>query len=221
MVPPVVDYLRPASTVFDHLRPGLGMFIELTDHLRCPTDHPEAYLVLLPDKVVGRNVVTGHLGCPLCGWNTDFTAGAVDFGGGRPASSSTRLTADAIEAFLGLGGPGGYVALAGAATSLIPELTSTMPGVQFVAVNPPSGVGGDLPASVLLGGRLPLKTGSMRGVVLDADLGKEEHWVREAMRVTLPGLRIVGEGPEPAIKGLEILATGGGAWVARKSPQTL
>ena len=25
------------------------MFIELTDHLRCPEDHEEAYLVLLPE----------------------------------------------------------------------------------------------------------------------------------------------------------------------------
>ena len=197
------------------------MFIELTDHLRCPADHAEAYLVLLPDKVVGRDVVAGHLGCPICGWNTEFTAGAVDFGGGRPAAGSTRLTADAIEAFLGLGGPGGYVAVAGAATSVLPELTAALPGIRFVAMNPPAGIGDEFPASVLRGGRLPLKTGSMRGVVLDRDLGSEEHWVREAIRVTLAGLRIIGEGPAPAGEGLEILATGGEAWVARKNPQTV
>ena len=43
------------------------MFIELTDHLRCPRDHPEAYLVLLPDEVSGRGVRSGQLGCPICG----------------------------------------------------------------------------------------------------------------------------------------------------------
>lgn len=197
------------------------MFIELTDHLRCPADHPEAYLVLLPDKVVGRDVIAGHLGCPICGWNTDFTTGAVDFGGGQPGHGSTRLTADAIEAFLGLGGPGGYVAVAGAATLMIPELTAALTGVRFVAVNPPPGFSGEVQASVLRGGRLPLKTGSMRGVVLDVGLGGEENWVREAIRVTLPGLRIIGEGSAPAVEGLEVLATGGGAWVARKSPQTV
>ena len=26
------------------------MFIELTDHLRCPEDHEESFLVLLPDQ---------------------------------------------------------------------------------------------------------------------------------------------------------------------------
>jgi hypothetical protein len=197
------------------------MFIELTDHLRCPKDHPEAYLVLLPDKVVGRDVVAGHLGCPVCGWSTHFTASAVDFGGGHPASGSTRLTVAAIDAFLGLGGPGGYVALAGPVASLIPELTSVLTGVRLVAVNPAADIDGEFPASVLRAGRLPLKTGSMRGVVLGAGLGSEEYWVREAVRVTLPGLRIVGEGPPPELAGLEILASGGDAWVARKNPQTV
>ena len=42
------------------------MFIELTDHLRCPADHDEAFLVLLPDELDGRSVRTGTLGCPVC-----------------------------------------------------------------------------------------------------------------------------------------------------------
>ena len=44
------------------------MFIELTDHLRCPADHEEAFLVLLPDQMDGRAVRGGALGCPVCGW---------------------------------------------------------------------------------------------------------------------------------------------------------
>jgi hypothetical protein len=38
------------------------MFIELTDHLRCPEEHDEASLVLLPDELAGRSVRTGTLG---------------------------------------------------------------------------------------------------------------------------------------------------------------
>jgi hypothetical protein len=38
------------------------LFIELTDYLRCPRDHAEAYLVLLPDEVVDRGVRSGELG---------------------------------------------------------------------------------------------------------------------------------------------------------------
>ena len=45
------------------------MFIELTDHLRCPADHAESYLVLLPDRMDGRSVREGRLGFrpPLIG----------------------------------------------------------------------------------------------------------------------------------------------------------
>ncbi len=42
------------------------MHIELTDLLRCPADHDEAFLVLLPDRMEGRRVLAGHLGCPMC-----------------------------------------------------------------------------------------------------------------------------------------------------------
>jgi hypothetical protein len=41
------------------------MFIELTDHLRCPADHAESYLVLLPEEMRERSVRTGRLGCPV------------------------------------------------------------------------------------------------------------------------------------------------------------
>jgi hypothetical protein len=191
------------------------MFIELTDHLRCPLEHPEGYLVLLPESVVDRQVKAGHLGCPACGWNTDFTDGVVDFGGAPPTAQSTSLTADAIEAFLGLSGPGGYVVLAGAATAPAADLADRLPGIHVVLVNPVD-FPAPPPASRLRAARLPLKTGSMRGVVLGGDRSGDPYWVREAARVTLPGLRIVGEGAPPAADDLEVLAEGGGAWVGRK-----
>jgi hypothetical protein len=88
-------------------------------------------------------------------------------------------------------------------------------GIHVVLVNPVA-FASPPPASRLRAGRLPLKTGSMRGVVLGGDQGGDPHWVREAVRVTLPGLRIVGEGNPPALDELELLAEGGGAWVGRK-----
>ena len=48
--------------------------------------------------------------------------------------------------------------------------------------------------SVLRGGRLPLKSSSMRGVVLGSPFGGDPAWVGEAARVVLPGLRVVGRG---------------------------
>ena len=64
------------------------MFIELTDHLRCPADHPERYLVLLPDRIVERSVIAGRLGCPVCGRTWAVAEGVAELGGPPPAPPS-------------------------------------------------------------------------------------------------------------------------------------
>ena len=91
------------------------MFIELTDHLRCPADLDESFLVLLPDKMEGRSVLTGNLGCPVCGRTFELKDGVLDTGGGPPsdANARTALDADALTTLVGLHGPGGYLALVG------------------------------------------------------------------------------------------------------------
>jgi len=192
------------------------MFIELTDHLRCLAGHDEAYLVLLPEQMEGRIVLAGHLGCPVCGWSTGFSEGLVDFGGGIPGEERTRLTAEAVQVLLGLSGPGGWVALLGAAAGLAPAVEPLLPGVGLVAVNPPAGLSATGSTSLLRGHDLPLKASSMRGVVIGADLARQPGWTAAAVRATLPGLRIVGEGEVPELPGLEPLGMADGVWVGRK-----
>jgi hypothetical protein len=192
------------------------MFIELTDHLRCIADHEEAYLVLLPDRMEGRSVVTGTLGCPVCGWITALLDGVVDFGGAPLGSANTALTPEALQACFGLSGPGGYVALVGAAAAVAPGLAELLPGVRLVTVNPPPGVVADRPASVLRAGRLPLKASCLRGIAIGRDLGADAGWVTAAARSVLPGLRLVVEGPGLDLPGTELLAASEGVWVATK-----
>ena len=67
--------------------------------------------------------------------------------------------------------------------------------------------------SVLRAGVLPLKSRSMRGVVLGVPFGGDPRWVTEAARVVLPGLRVVGEGPDPVGGEIELLASAAGVWV--------
>ena len=68
------------------------MFIELTDHLRCPADHTESYLVLLPDEMQDRSVRTGRLGCPVCGRTYVLTDG------GHLRSTRTFICGSAVSA---------------------------------------------------------------------------------------------------------------------------
>jgi len=190
------------------------VFIELTDHLRCPEEHEESFLVLLPDKMDGRSVVTGQLGCPVCGRTYLVRDGILELGGAPTGvTGTTRLTADALTALAGLSGPGGYFALVGPLGSLATEFHESNPGVALVAINPPAGVV-DAPAiSVIRAARIPLKSRSMRGVALGPRFGDDPFWIGEATRVVLPGLRIVGEGAEPLQDAIELMASAEGVWV--------
>lgn len=197
------------------------MFIELTDHLRCPADHPEQFLILLPDEVRGRRVITGHLGCPVCGRTFPLGEGVADLGGGDPACGAPRLTAAAVQAFLGLQGPGGYVALGGETAALHEELSAAMPGVHFAAINPPRDTLAAETLSVLRSGVWPLKKAALRGVVLGTEGGSDPAWMEMAAASVLPGLRIVGATPPgmEAARGsarLAVLAEADGCWVAER-----
>jgi hypothetical protein len=191
------------------------MFIELTDHLRCPEDHPEAYLVLLPEVLEGRSVRIGTLGCPICDRRFVLRDGVLDTGGSPPAPSPepTKLLPDVLHALMGLGGPGGYLVLVGQPAAAWREVAGQVPGVGIVAVNPPAGILDEEGVSVLRGESPPLKTRSMRAVALGAPFGGDARWVAEAARVVLPGLRVVGEGPTPAGDAVDLMASADGVWV--------
>jgi uncharacterized protein YbaR (Trm112 family) len=190
------------------------MFIELVDHLRCPADHEEQYLVLLPDRIEQRSVRAGRLGCPVCGRTFVLSDGVLDVGGaGPPGESATALVPEALVPLAGLNGPGGYLAMVGPPGDQWRGVTGLLPGVGLVAVNPGIETLDEPGISVLRGGRLPLKARSMRGVVLGRPYGEDPAWVREAVRVVLPGLRVVGEGGEPPLDLIEPMATAGGVWV--------
>ena len=191
------------------------MFIELTDHLRCPTDHDESFLVLLPDRVEGRSVIEGQLGCPVCGRTFELSGGVLDTGDAPDASGSpaSELDAEAVTALVGLSGPGGYLTLVGAVADSWKDLAALNPGVALVALNPGPEVTDAPGISVLRSGRIPLKSRSMRGVVLGHPYGDDLHWVEEGARVVLPGLRIVGEGADPPAGVIDLMASAGGVWV--------
>jgi hypothetical protein len=200
------------------------VFIELTDHLRCPAAHDEAFLVLLPGPVNDRSVRSGTLGCLACGREYPIVDGVAVFGAGRREGGRAGRTepsdgsvgTEAIAAFLGLSGPGGYVALVGESARFAPGLAALMPGVHFVAVNPPQEVVESAAVSLLRSPSLPLKTGSMRGVVLGHDHA-DPRWQADAARAVLPGLRVVGEGTPPGLsEGLDLLAAAGGWWVGKR-----
>lgn len=197
------------------------MFIELTDHLRCPAAHDESFLVLIPETVSGRDVTSGILGCPICSREYPVVAGVAQFGP-QPVSTVTLRDqgdivpdAAAVLSFLSLEGPGGYVTLVGGAVGLAAGLRELLPGVHLVAVNPDAEPAGITGLSVLRSPRFPIKSRSQRGVVLALPEADDPEWRRRAVSAVLPGLRIAGQGPVPDHADFELLASAAGWWVGR------
>lgn len=195
------------------------MFIELTDHLRCPADHPESFLVLIPGKSDGRSVIEGLLGCPACHREYRIAGAVADFGAptvvaARPAEPSLAL---AFATFLGLAGPGGYVGVIGEAAGLSAALSDAVPGVHIAAVNAPPGTGATANVSLLRSPRSPFKARSLRGIVVGEPYSADPAWQADAIGAVLPGLRIVGAGVAPTVEGFELLAEAAGWWVGRKT----
>jgi uncharacterized protein YbaR (Trm112 family) len=190
------------------------MFIELTDHLRCPAEHEEGYLVLLPDRIEERSVREGRLGCPICGRTYTLADGILDLGGQVPdPPTTTLLQPEPLTALVGLSGPGGYLVLVGRPAAAWREVAELYPGVGLVAVNPGPDVADVAGISVLRSDSLPLRSHSMRGVVLGSPYGADPRWIAEGARVVLPGLRVAGEGPVPSSERIDLMATAGGVWV--------
>jgi len=199
--------------------------IELTEMLRCPEPHGEAFLVLSTGEMRGRMVRSGILGCPICRHEFPIVKGIVDFAGSvaapqapLPASRSPHLVdSEALQALLDLSGPGGYVVLVGAAARHAVGLAGLMGGIHFIGINAPGDVE-ELPALSLLvcQGVIPLRQTIARGVVVGSDrLGSD--WLAEARRVVLPGRRVVIEGEDVALPaGLTRLAAGEGLFVGER-----
>jgi uncharacterized protein YbaR (Trm112 family) len=200
------------------------MFIELTDHLRCVADHPESFLVLIPEAMEGRRVRSGILGCPVCQAEYRITDGVPELGtppefASAAARGPAGPDAAGIQAFLGLEGPGGYLALLGEAAQYTGALHSTLPGVHLVVVNPGVPVASSEAVTVVRARRMPLKVRSLRGVVVGAPLAADPIWRDDAVRAVLPGLRATGDGPAPVLQGFELLGTAAGWWVGRRTDE--
>ena len=209
------------------------MHIELTEMLRCPESHGEAFLVMSTGEMLGRMVRSGMLGCPICRREFPIVKGIVNFAGNvkretgnvddtQPTFPVSRFPLPAVDpetlqALLDLSGPGGYIVLVGAAARHAVGLAGLMGGIHFIGINAPADVE-ELPILSLLvcPGMIPLRQTIARGAVVGSDrLGSE--WLAEARRVVLPGRRVVIEGEDvPVPVGLTRLAAGEGLFVGER-----
>ena len=195
------------------------MHIELTEMLRCPEPHQEAFLVLSTGEMSGRMVRHGLVGCPVCQREYEIVDGVVYFGGtgkGESTLPPSPFPLPVLQALLDLSGPGGYVVLLGTAARTGAELARLVGGIHCVGVNAPGDVP-ELPVLSLLRceSMIPLRGSMARGVVVGAEHASPA-WLAEATRVLLRGRRLVVAGEDVTPGGVKHLVTGQGLWVGEK-----
>lgn len=206
------------------------MDIALSDLLTCPRCGPTHGLILLPEEVRDRRVVSGVLGCPNCreryrveGAVADLRGGSEEGedAGGAVAEGGELTTGDGeaalrLAALLGLSEGGGMVLIAGPSAVLAPGVAELAPGTSMITSaeaeslpgetgSPPEAesAGGGV-SRLRLGRLLPLRSGSLRGVALT---GVYAERVEEGARLLAPAGRLVLD-PAPADAGIRLESAG-------------
>lgn len=180
------------------------MFIELVDQLRCVRPHEDAWLVAAPDRMAGRHIVEGVLGCPVCGARYPVRHAVADFrleaadrdtldsasgdAGDPRAGDEDAMRAAALLALADVRAP---VVLAGAWGAVAPALLTLAPAA-YLLVNPTAPVEARAELSALrAAGALPLAPGAAHAVALDGAAARDQALVAGAVRALRGGGRLV------------------------------
>jgi uncharacterized protein YbaR (Trm112 family) len=191
------------------------MHILLTDILTCPRCGPDFGLILLADRLEGREVVEGSLGCANCREQyrisdriADLRVGVESTAEPQPDTAAEEPAAELAmryAALLGVAEGPATVLLAGVEPAVIAEMRAIVEGVQLIAAatgEPPARVGSGW---LRVGHRLPIRGRSLRGVVLAGPVG--DALTAEGARTLAPGARIVLD--RPAAGASELLVKAG------------
>ena len=197
------------------------MYVDLVDALRCPRAHAESWLVAASHVAHGRTIVEGALGCPDCDADFPIVGGVAHFGAplahpepvhrdaGERAAEAMRLAA-----LLHLTTPGGIVALGGAWDAVTDPLLDLV-DARVLLVEPATPYAPREPVGAAVGALLPLASGQVRGVALDASAAAPER-LAAAVRVLGPRGRLVAPVDAPIPDDVRELARDDRHWVAER-----
>ena len=165
------------------------MNLLLTDHLACPKCRGGG-LILLAERVEGRRVYAGQLGCPSCQARYPVVNGVAQFEEGSGLEDPPAPDGARLAALLGVAEGPAMLLLMGGYHSVAAEMAALLDEVEIVvATQSASQVKGDARVSFLrIGRRIPLQDRSMRGAVIS---GADADMIPEVVRVVGLAARVV------------------------------
>jgi len=194
------------------------MFVELIESLRCPRAHEASSLVVSADTSEARHVITGTLGCPVCGAEFPIEHGVARFD--EPASerrgeAPSDETAMRLAAFLQLTDARGAALLCGRYAShalLVAGLSETPLVLANAAPNVPPDAGA---AMILVRDVMPFAAGALRGAAIDEAVPPE--LARSIVSAVRARGRVVGAATAALPAGVTEIVRDEHMWVAEKS----
>ena len=202
------------------------MFIEVVDAFRCPRPHELQWLVASADRLEDRDILTGELGCPVCGARYPIVDGIADFrsAGARtpvpvaPAAMPSERSDRAIRAaaLLGLTEPGGVVVLAGGWGDAAHDVSALIDGIHVLAVDPLGAVSSGFGVSVARAPDiLPMRPESIRAIALD-DAHADPSFLESSVAALRPSGRLLVPARAPIPAGIVERARDAHDWLGEK-----
>lgn len=222
------------------------MHIDLIELFRCPRAHEESWLVGSFDRMAGRHVVEGRLGCPVCRAEYPVERGVLRFDRGAAAAASppshrvspeaTQEPAEGTEpapageeeslrlaALLGLSDGGGVAVLSRSWSRTVPKIALLTEDIHLILHDPytsPAGEDSGWISAIVSRGRLPFAAGSLRGVALDSSEAGPPL-LEDAVRSLRPKGRLVVPAGTGLPDGVAELASDESVSVAERRPAPL
>jgi uncharacterized protein YbaR (Trm112 family) len=172
---------------------------ELIDVLRCPNLHEDSWLVATSTRTESRHIVEGRLGCPVCKATFDIREGEVLFTSGTVLRATRVLddeSAFRLAAQLHLVDAPQPILLIGSWSRAVAPLRRIVPNVTMFVGDSVTVLAPDERVSLLRMPlhTLPLATGSVRGVALDAAHASADHLASAARIVAASGRLVAPAG---------------------------
>ncbi|MFI5249646.1 MAG: hypothetical protein ACHQTF_06745 [Gemmatimonadales bacterium] len=197
------------------------MIVDLADALRCIRPHEPAALITSVDRLSGRQIISGSLGCPVCDARYLVIDGAAVFDAAsldRCRAAPAVLGADEagvirVGALLNLTDPAGWVLLEGAASAAGAALHALLDSA-VVMLNPPGPIPTGAELSVIYAPVAPFSPGLLRGAAVSQSVDPAlADSVVGALRASG---RIMGPVTVPVPSGVAELARDAQGWVGTR-----
>ena len=195
------------------------MFIEAIDKLRCVQEHEDSWLVAKFVEMRDRDFWEGELGCPVCEARYPVKQGTVYFSSvvrsDRAGQDETHSPEELfpLAAMLDLSAPERTVVLCHGWSDFAAAL-SDISEPHIFTINSAAPAGQAERIYRVVSDRIPLASGSVDAVALDADASAQ--LVESAVSVLREGGRLIGRSGVDVPANVLLLANDDRNWVAQK-----